>query len=147
MYAASWLSPLMQAPLDTSGLLRCIAPEWSALIAANATSKYAAVLLKNYEVWCHCVPSDSGKSDVLYDAQAGYQANVYAHSWVAHGTTPPPIASLTQEALRISVNESGFTVIDPTAQVVWSSVAFTNGLIPATHSICGSIIGSIIAAG
>ena len=27
MYAASWLSPLMTAPLDTSGLLHCKAPE------------------------------------------------------------------------------------------------------------------------
>ena len=51
VYAAAWLSPLMMVPLDTSGLLRCIAPEWSTLIAANATSLYARVLLKNYEVW------------------------------------------------------------------------------------------------
>ena len=53
MYAASWLSPLMMAPLDTSGLLRCIAPEWANLIAANNSAHpYAQELLRNYKVWC-----------------------------------------------------------------------------------------------
>ena len=38
MYNASWLSPLMTAPLDTSGLLHCQAPEWGQLIAANTSA-------------------------------------------------------------------------------------------------------------
>jgi hypothetical protein len=48
MYAASWLSPLMMVPLDTSGLLHCQGPEWGALIAANTSSHpYAEVRAEN----------------------------------------------------------------------------------------------------
>ena len=87
-------------------------------------------------------------SDTLYDAQAGYQANIYAGAW-AQGApaAPPPIPSITQEVLRVSVNASGYTVINASAREVWAAVNFPNGLLPATHSICGVLIDSIIAAG
>jgi len=66
MYAARWLSPLLMAPLDTSGLLHCIKPEFSDLIAANSSAHvYAQVLLKNYQIWCRCTPTDGSESDTL----------------------------------------------------------------------------------
>jgi len=148
MYAAAWLSPLMTAPLDTSGLLHCIAPEWSALLAANASGghPYAEVLVRNYQVWCGCVPTDGGQSDTLYDAQAAYQLSYYAYAWVPHGASPPPIPALTQQALRMVVNSSAYTVVDPAGQPVWPAVGFPAGLANATHAICGDLIGHIVAA-
>lgn len=75
MYAAQWLSPLMTAPLDTSGLLRCTAPEYTNLLSAGASPghPYATMLLRNYGVWCNCDPAQQGATDVLYDAQDAYQ--------------------------------------------------------------------------
>ena len=147
MYAAKWLSPLMTAPLDTSGLLHCSAPEFTDLIAANATSSYAHVLLKNYQVWCGCTPNAGSTSDTLYDAQAAYQTSFYARAWVAGGSVPPPIAYLTQEALHMSVNSSGFTVIDAAGQPVWPAVSFPDGLSIDEHLICADIITNLVAAG
>lgn len=145
MYAAEWLSPLMTAPLDTSGLLRCSAPEFSNLIAANATNLYAQVLLKNYQVWCGCVPNAGSTSDVLYDAQAAYQLSFYSRDWTQHGAAPPQIAYLTQETLRMSVNASGFTVIDPAGQPVWPAVRFPDGLALDAHLICADIITNLLS--
>jgi inosine-uridine nucleoside N-ribohydrolase len=149
MYAAAWATPLMQVPLDTSGLIRCVAPEFSDLLAAAAAPghAYAATLLKNYRVWCRCEPTNSSASDTLYDAQAAYQTGFYAAAWAPGLAAPPPIPALTQLALRVSVNASGFTVIDPAARPVWACTGFPQGLDADSHAICGSLINSIIAAG
>ena len=145
MYNAQWLSPLMTAPLDTSGLLHCKAPEWGDLIAANNSAHpYVQVLLRNYQIWCNCFPTPSGESDTLYDAQAAWQSGYYALNWTVHGSSPPTIPALTQQALSMSVNASGYTVIDPKGQVVWPAISFPGGLDNATHVICGALIGSII---
>lgn len=147
MYAASWLSPLMMVPLDTSGLLHCQGPEWGALIAANTSSHpYAEVLLRNYQIWCNCTPTPSGESDTLYDAQAAWQSGYYAANWVPHGTTPPQIPAILQQELPIVVNASGFTVINATGQTVWSAVGFPVGLMNTTHTVCIALIDSIISA-
>ena len=144
MYAASYLSPLMTAPLDTSGLLRCFDPEFTALIdAENDEHPYAAVLLKNYRVWCNCVPSAAAGTDTLYDAQAAYQMASYA---MARGVAPPAIANLTLEALRMTVNSSGFTNIDAAGQPVWAATRFPEGLLADTHAICANLVSSIIRA-
>lgn len=147
MYAAQWLSPMLMTPLDTSALLRCTAPEFSDLIAANNSDHpYAQVLLKNYDVWSHGVPNNSSVSDILYDAQAAVSMLYYSQQWVLGDTTPPTIPSLVIQTLPISVNSSGFTVIDPSARTVFSSTSFANGLVNATHTICKILIDSIIAA-
>lgn len=146
MYAASWLSPLLMSPLDTSGLLHCVKPEFADLIAANNSDHvYAQVLLKNYQIWCNCVPTVNSASDTLYDAQAAVATVSYTAQW-APGSSPPAVPGLTLEALRISVNDTGFTVIDPAAQLVWAATRFPDGLVTDTHLICGELISSIIAA-
>ena len=147
MYAASWLSPLLMSPLDTSGLLHCVKPEFADLIAANNSAHvYAQVLLKNYQIWCRCTPTADSASDTLYDAQAAVATGAYAAQWAPHGTTMPEVPGLTLAALPISVNASGFTVIDPAAKPVWAAVGFPDGLVKDTHLICGELIGAIIAA-
>lgn len=93
------------------------------------------------------MPTPSGSSDTLYDAQAAWQAAVYyAANWTAHGTAPPAIPALTLQVLRMSVNATGYTVIDPAGQPVWPAVAFPGGLDNATHTVCGALIDSIVAA-
>ena len=92
------------------------------------------------------MPTSNGVSDTLYDAQAAYQVGYYSGAWTAGGTAPPAIPFLTQQALRISVNDSAFTVINPSGQLVFSAVGFPEGLVQDTHNICGAIIGEIIAA-
>jgi len=147
MYAATYLSPMMTAPLDTSGLLHCFAPEFTALIAAdNDEHPYAQALLKNYRVWCGCTPSPAKGTDTLYDAQAAVMVAQYAQEWVAHGSAPPPVRNLTLQALRLAVNDSGFTVVDPAAQTVWAAVGFPDGLAADTHGICQDLISHIIRA-
>lgn len=144
MYSASYLSPLMTAPLDTSGLLRCFDPEFTALIdAENDEHPYAAVLLKNYRVWCNCVPNASSGTDTLYDAQAAYQMASYA---IARGVAPPAIANLSLEALHMTVNGTGFTVIDAAGQPVWAATHFPDGLAADTHAICRNLVEHIIRA-
>ena len=123
------------------------------------------------------MPTPSGESDTLYDAQvrlsgggegptllaapsvhwqhvipspavqAAWQAaEYYSQNWTAHAAVPPAIPALVQQALTMSVNSSGYTVIDPAGQPVWPAVDFTNGLANATHVICGALIGSIVDA-
>jgi hypothetical protein len=100
MYSAEWLSPLLMAPLDTSGLLRCGAPEFSDLIAANNSAHpYAQVLIKNYDIWSHSVPTNSSVSDVLYDAQAAFSMLYYSRQW-AQGA-PPAVPGLSFQVLPI----------------------------------------------
>ena len=146
MYSAAWLAPLLMTPLDTSGLLRCIAPEFSALIAANNSAhRHAQVLLRNYDIWSHSVPNNSSVSDILYDAQAAWSMLAYAQSFGSGA--PPSVPSLAWEALPVAVNASGFTVPTAGARLVFSATTFTDGLLNATHTLCAGIIGSILAAG
>ena len=146
MYNAAWLAPLLMTPLDTSALLRCIAPEFSALIAANNSAhRYAQVLLKNYDIWSHSVPTNGSASDILYDAQAAWSMLAYAQSFASG--VPPSVPSLAWETLPVAVNGSGFTVVQPGARTVFSATTFTDGLLNATHTICAGLIDSIIAAG
>jgi hypothetical protein len=147
MYAASWLSPLMTAPLDTSGLLRCSAPEYTNLLVAGAAGRpYAAMLLRNYAVWCNCDPAKQAQTDTLYDAQNAYGASFYAARWTAGGGDgPPPTPGLTYEALRLVVNDSSFTVPDPSGQVVWAAVSFPEGLDNDLHVVCGGLVSWIVA--
>ena len=147
MYAASYLSPMMTAPLDTSGLLHCFAPEFSALIEAdNDEHPLAQALLKNYRVWCGCTPSPVAGTDTLYDAQAAVMAAQYAQEWAPHGSAPPPVRNLTLQALRLAVNGTGFTVIDPAAQTVWAAVGFPDGLAADAHGVCQDLVSHIIRA-
>ena len=100
MYAAEWLSPLLMAPLDTSGLLRCGAPEFSDLIAANNSAHpYAQVLIKNYDIWSGSVPTNTSVSDTLYDAQAAFSMLYYSQQW-AQGA-PPAVPGLSFQVLPI----------------------------------------------
>ena len=146
MYSAAWLAPLLMTPLDTSGLLRCIAPEFSALIAANNSAhRHAQVLLRNYDIWSHSVPNNNSVSDILYDAQAAWSMLAYAQSFGSGA--PPSVPSLAWEALPVAVNASGFTVPTAGARLVFSATTFTDGLLNATHTLCAGIIGSILAAG
>ena len=147
MYAAQWLSPLMTAPLDTSGLLHCSAPEYTDLLAAGAEGRpYAAMLLRNYAVWCNCDPKTQAQTDTLYDAQCAYQSSFYATHWSAGGGSgAPPMPGLTFEALRLIVNESSFTVKDPAGQPVWASVSFPEGLENDLHVICGNLFAWDVA--
>ena len=151
MYASSWLSPLMTAPLDTSGLLRCSTPEFDDLLAAAASPAhdhmYAEVLVKNYRVWCGCSPTRGATSDVLYDAQAAYQSSFYAKHWAAGGGSLPSIPAIWLQQLHMSVNASGFTIIDPAGGMpVWPAVSFPEGLDADTHVVCGSLFDWVIAA-
>ena len=149
MYGAAWLSPLMTAPLDTSGLVHCMAPEFSNLIAAANDTRhaYAEVLLRNYRVWCGCEPGPDAVSDTLYDAQNAYQMAFAARQWVAPGGPQPVIPGLTFAALNMRVNDTGFTVIDPAGRAVWPTIAFPDGEDADAHVICGNLISYIIAAG
>jgi len=145
MYGARWLAPILMSPLDTSGLLHCVKPEFADLVAANSSAHpYAQVLLKNYRVWCNCTPTAESASDTLYDAQAAYAVNAYAAQWASGAA--PAVAGLALEALRIAVNASGFTVVDAAAEVVWAATGFPDGLVDDTHKICGALIGAIVAA-
>jgi len=146
LYAAQWLSPLATAPLDTSGLLRCSAPEYNVLQAgANAAAPYAAMLLRNYGIWCGCDPAKQLQTDILYDAQAAYQASFIALRWGGPGAGPPPTTGLTYAALRISVNGSGFTVQDPAGQPVFATVGFPEGLDSDAHAVCANLVDFIVA--
>jgi inosine-uridine nucleoside N-ribohydrolase len=146
MYAAEWLSPLATAPLDTSGLLRCAAPEYDVLLAgANAAAPYAAMLLRNYAVWCGCNPAQQAQTDILYDAQAAYQASFVASRWGGPGAGPPPTPALAYSALRLVVNDSSFTVQDPAGQLVFATVGFPDGLGSDTHAVCAHLVDYIVA--
>jgi len=149
MYGAAWLSPLMTAPLDTSGLVHCMAPEFANLLAAANDTRhaYAAVLLRNYRVWCGCEPGPDAVSDTLYDAQNAYQLAFAARQWAAPGGPQPAIPGLTFAALSMSVNNSGYTVIDPAGRAVWPTITFPDGEDADAHVICGNLISYIIAAG
>ena len=147
MYSAAWLSPLNTAPLDTSGLLHCSNPEFSNLLAAaNASSLYARVLMHNYRVWCSCEPTAAGGSDTLYDAQNAYQMAFLASQWRAPAGPKPSIPGLSLQTVKLSVNDSGFTVIDPAARDVWAATAFPDGRDSDAHVLCGTLIDYIIAA-
>jgi len=99
MYRARWLAPMLMTPLDTSGLLRCIAPEFSALISANNSEHiYAKTLIKNYDIWSHSVPNNSSISDILYDAQAAWSLSYFAVQW-RNGVLRVP--SLTFQSIPI----------------------------------------------
>ena len=145
MYAAQWLSPLMTAPLDTSGLLRCTAPEYDVLLEAGADfHPYAAMLLRSYAVWCNCDPKAQTATDILYDAQDAYQMSFLASRWApGGGGGAPPTPGLTFQALRLSVNDSSFTVPDPAGQTVWASVGFPEGLDNDLHVVCGNLVSWI----
>jgi hypothetical protein len=145
MYGAAWLAPILMSPLDTSGLLHCVKPEFADLLAADSPAHvYAQVLLKNYRIWCGCTPTADSASDTLYDAQAAVATGAYAAQWP--GGAAPRVPGLTLAPLRIAVNDSGFTVIEPAARLVWAAVAFPDGLVNDTHLICGELIDAIIAA-
>ena len=170
MYAAQWLSPLMTAPLDTSGLLRCTVPEYTGLLASS--SSYAKMVLRNFGVWCNCDPKTQVYTDILYDAQAAYQVRAplsaaarfnaqqlviaslrfsvalqlsfYATQWSPGGPSGPPrTPGLTFEVLRLSVNASSFTVPDPAGQLVWTTTSFPEGLESDAHVVCGGLIAWI----
>ena len=146
MYSAEWLAPLLMTPLDTSALLRCIAPEFSNLIAANNSAhRHAQVLLKNYDIWSHSVPNNSSVSDILYDAQAAW--SMLAYSQAFGSGAPPSVPSLAWETLPVAVNASGFTVVQAGARTVFTATTFTGGLPNAQHTICAGLIDSIIMAG
>ena len=147
MYAASWLSPLMTAPLDTSGLLQCSAPEYTDLLAAGAAGRaYSTMLLRNYGVWCNCDVTKQAQTDILYDAQNAFMSTFYATRWSAGGGDgPPPTPGLTYQALRLVVNDSSFTVQDPAGQPVWAAVGFPEGLDNDRHVVCGGLVSWIIA--
>ena len=103
MYSSSWVAPLLMTPLDTSGLLRCIAPELSDLFAANNSDhRYAQTLLKNYEIWAKNTPwckCNNSISDILYDAQAAWSLSYYDQQW--RGGALPQLPSLGFQELRI----------------------------------------------
>ena len=157
MYASAWLSPLMTAPLDTSGLLQCFAPEYLELLAANSSAAhpYAYEILRNYLIWCggsvhnSCggfkPSSPATGTSLLYDAQAAYMMSIYATAWAAHGNIPPAMPFLTLQVLPMSVNASGYTVIDAAGQPVWPATEFPEGYDLDTHSICTELFTYIIA--
>jgi hypothetical protein len=145
MYAAQWLSPLMTAPLDTSGLIRCPAPQYTDLLRSNGT--YAQMLVRNFAVWCNCDPQAQTMTDILYDAQNAYQLTFYAASWSAGGAGGPPrIPGLTLEQLHLIVDDNAMTVPNAQGQPVWASTSFPDGFSSDLHVICGGLVDSIIAA-
>lgn len=77
--------------------------------------------------------------------RAYLQMSYYARSWSPNATVPPPIAFVTQQALHMSVNDSGFTVIDPNGKLVWPAVQFPDGLAFDAHMICADIVTTILA--
>ena len=187
MYNSTWVAPLLMTPLDTSGLLHCIAPEFNALFAANNSAhKYAQTLIKNYIIWVNSSTCCNNVSDILYDAQAAWSLGYYdkqfrdgmlpnlpsltfqqlpivsGREWLGGGhthchvlsrlkITPPPSPHILHFFSQAVTND-GYTNITSSATKVFSAVYFSNGpgtigLINASHTICGEIINSIVAAG
>ena len=109
MYNSTWIAPLLMTPLDTSGLLRCIAPEFTSLFAANNSAhKYAQTLIKNYMIWVNSSTCCNNVSDVLYDAQAAWSLGYYDKQF--RGGMLPNLPSLTFQELPIVSGNSSCTV-------------------------------------
>jgi len=114
MYNATWLTPLVMAPLDTCNFDQWNGDVYQTLLAANNTSHpYVQVLLQNYQIWY----DNGGKNnagmlpftpatgtDVLYDAQAAWMTG----NIISKGNLSP----LVMKELPLLVNGQGYTVVD-----------------------------------
>jgi inosine-uridine nucleoside N-ribohydrolase len=100
VYNATWLAPLLTAPLDTTIQMQFMASTplgtgpYAALLAANATGKlvFASTLMAHYETWYEnggkgysaLLPfSPSTGTDTLYDPQAAWMGGLYAAQYLA----------------------------------------------------------------
>lgn len=167
VYNASWLFPLVTAPLDTTVWDQFMLPIYSLLLAANASggaSPYASSLMANYEAWYN----GGGKgfsaikpftlttgTSTLYDVQAAYMAGAYG-GWraanhvdaVTGQAVPPAFPNIVTQALPVAVDSQGYTrIMQPgTAQMVYPAISFAGGVDVGVNAMAADIIGSIVAA-
>jgi len=162
MYNASWLRPLVTAPLDTTDFVQFNGPTYAALLAANDSSHaHVSTLLANYVAWWQnggkdfsaLLPfSPSTGTDDLYDVQAAWMTGAYVAAAAATGgerAPPPPPAfpHIVTQGLPLRVTDSGYTVIDAVAgTLAYPATSFTTYAYNATAAIGADIIASIVAA-
>ncbi len=99
VFAANW-KEMRITPLDTCGLIQLKGPNFAKLAASQ--DKLAQAVLENYRIWSKKPSvSDLKASSTLFDTVAVYLAD------------PGKDPLFEVEELPISVDDKGFTVIDP----------------------------------
>ena len=166
LYNASWAWPMATAPLDTTVWMQFFAPQYTSLLAANNSDHaYASLLVKHYTTWYINGGKDFGAikpfspstgTSTMYDPLAAYMCGRYA-GWRRNdhdqdlplrSPAPPPdfFPFVTTQALPLSVDSSGMTIVTSGAQTVVSAVFFPHGEDSDIESIGDDIFASIIAA-
>lgn len=164
MYNATWLSPLATAPLDTTVFQQWGGALWQAFVAKGNNSAHvlARTLLANYAAWYAgggaqyyaLKPfSPSVGTSTMYDPQAAWMALYYAQQLRSHSHShslaafAPSFPWTLSPRLAVLVNDTGYTVVSPSAKPVFAAVGFLEAAYDATASIGSEILKAILTAG
>lgn len=167
VYNASWLMPLVTAPLDTTVFAQLNGPVWQYFLTAANTSTpdvhpLARMILGQYEIWYAnggdhynaIVPfNPTNSTSTLYDLFAAYMGGAFA-GWRAPApggalgaSALPHFPWMTTQLLNVAVDATGHTVITPTGQPVAPAVAFPDGASVDVPQIGLDVLSSMIAGG
>lgn len=157
VYNASWLSPLVTAPLDTTVFDQFCNPEYQAMLVTNDTAHpFVASLLANYVAWYNGGGKSFGAikpfnltsgTSTLYDLQAAYMTATLGAWWAAgRPGGVPSLPHFTLSQVQVTVNSGGYTVLGA-GQPVWAATGFVGGWPALSANIDGfsaDVISSLI---
>ena len=156
VYNATWLAPLVTAPLDTTIFMQFNGPLYHEFAVANASGRLRGVveLMAHYEAWYSgggqaysaLLPfAPATGTSTMYDVQAAYMAGAYAGAW--GGGAPPSFPNVNVEALHLAVNATGWVVEDAAAPLAYAATTFRLAGRASVDLIGSDYFGSVMGAG